>query len=101
MGTIYTDEVVPMPARRRAQLAVRVLFVATPDAEREQRRVLGEIGKALADQLIEKARAEVAASLGVRPEEIARERGVLDEETRRQLDDADWLLRRDHGPTKA
>jgi hypothetical protein len=77
MGTIYTDEVVLMSARRRAQLAVRVLFVATPDAEREQRRVLVEI---------EKARAEVAASLGVRPEEIARECRGLDDATLQDLD---------------
>jgi hypothetical protein len=77
---------VPMPSRARPTLTVRVLRVAVADAEREQRQVLAKIGEALADQLIEEARAEAAARLGVAPEAIDRERGALDERMREYID---------------
>lgn len=76
-----------MPSRR-PQLSVRIVCADVPGIEHAQRQALVEIGRALADQLVDEARAEVAASLGVSPDAIARERGVLDEETRTYLEGA-------------
>ena len=62
------------------KLTIRAIFVPREDAERSMKCAIGLLADALAELAISEARAEVAASLGVNPEQIDREQGRLAEE---------------------
>ncbi len=66
--------------KRRPQLTARIVLVPHPLADEHRRAALQLLGRALADQVIATARAEVAARLGVSPETIDREHGQLAED---------------------
>lgn len=76
-----------MSRPKRQPLTVRVVYVHDPHAKEEFDRVLDLLADAIADIAIAEARAEVAARLGITPEELQdrrepphlRMRGELDE----------------------
>lgn len=59
----------------KPRLQVEVIPVPTADYERLVDEALDALADALAEQFIAKARAQVAAELGVDPDDIDRERG--------------------------
>jgi truncated hemoglobin YjbI len=73
---------------RRQQLTIRLVEVHDPNAAETRDRVLDLLADALAEMAIQEARAEVAARLGVTPESIDREAGMLDPSARAYLADA-------------
>lgn len=58
----------------RKQLRVEIVGVPCPDYQRRKQECIRLIADVLADQLIAKARAEVAAELGLTEDAIDRER---------------------------
>lgn len=59
-----------MSRPKRQPLTVRVVYVHDPHAKEEFDRVLDLLADAIADLAIAEARAEVAARLGITPEEV-------------------------------
>ncbi len=76
-----------MSRPRRNTLTVRIVEVHDPNAAETRDRILDLLADALADIAIQEAREEVAARLGVTPESIDREAGVLDPSARAYLKD--------------
>ena len=76
-----------MSRPRRNTLTVRIVEVHDPNAAETRDRILDLLADALADIAIQEAREEVAARLGVPPERIDREAGVLDPSARAYLKD--------------
>lgn len=66
-----------MPSKPTKYPALRVIVrpIETEDAARLWNEAIDTLAEALADRLIAKARAEVAAELGLDEERIDRERG--------------------------
>lgn len=77
-----------MSRPRRNPLTVRIVEVHDPNAAETRVRVLDLLADALADLAIQEARTDVAARLGVPPESIDREAGVLDSGAQAYLQDA-------------
>ena len=67
-------------------LTIRAVPVPRRDAERSFSDALDLLAEGLASVVIEEARAEVAARLGVAPESIDREQHGLDDALRRLSD---------------
>ena len=63
---------------RKPNLEIEVVYVPGPDYEEHLNGALDVLADALAERLIAKARQQVADELGVRPEELVRDRQQLD-----------------------
>ena len=71
-----------MPSKPRPHPVLRVIVrpIETEDAQRLWDEAIDAFAEALADRLIAKARAQIAAELGVDEATIDRERGRITEE---------------------
>lgn len=81
-------------SRNRPVLTARVVLVKHPDAVTHQENACRLLGIGFADLILADARAELAGRLGVAPESIDHEAGLLDDEARAFIADGGMSIGR-------